>query len=88
MTKVLYFSATWCTPCHVMAPIVEALQKELKDVEWEKIDVDKDTKLVEQFRVMSVPTFVIQNGERQRRLTGQVSQQKLKTLVSVWEVTP
>ena len=54
------FFATWCGPCKVLSPTVEALGKELAgQVRVLKIDVDKNEALARQLRIQSVPTLII-----------------------------
>jgi len=60
MIKVLDFWASWCPPCKMMAPIIEELEKELKDkVIFEKIDVDSNPQLAQKYNVMSIPTYIV-----------------------------
>jgi len=38
--KIFYFTATWCPPCRMIAPIFEKLAKEHQGVDFCKVDVD------------------------------------------------
>lgn len=38
---VLYFTATWCGPCRMIAPIFSALAKDFPGANFVKIDVDE-----------------------------------------------
>lgn len=54
------FWATWCNPCKMTEPIVDALAEEYDGkVKFVKIDVDADPEISQQFSVMSIPTFII-----------------------------
>jgi len=56
---VVDFSATWCGPCKVLTPTVEALATELKgEVNIGKVDIDAENDLAVKFSVMSVPTLL------------------------------
>ena len=52
--------ATWCGPCKMIAPVVEALSEEFADkVEFFKADADENRGLVKKLRVMSIPNIVM-----------------------------
>ncbi|MBO7514231.1 MAG: thioredoxin [Lachnospiraceae bacterium] len=67
--KVVFadFFATWCGPCKMLAPKVEAISAmpEYADrVVFVKIDVDEEEELAESFGIMNIPTMMIfKNGE-------------------------
>ncbi len=67
--KVVFadFFATWCGPCKMLAPKVEAISAmpEYADcVVFVKIDVDEEEDLAESFGIMNIPTMMIfKNGE-------------------------
>lgn len=57
---VVDFSATWCGPCKMLAPVVEALSDEYEGkVDFYNVDVDDCSELAAQYRVMSVPCLVM-----------------------------
>ena len=67
-TVLLDFWATWCGPCRMIAPAVEAVAEENPDVVVGKVNVDEEMELAKTFRVMSIPTLVVlKNG----KVTGQ-----------------
>ncbi len=54
------FFATWCGPCKVLNPTIEALGKELVgQARVLKIDVDKNEAVANEYRIQSVPTLII-----------------------------
>lgn len=53
------FWASWCGPCRMMSPIVDQIAEECTDVKVGKINVDEQPELASQFRVMSIPTFIV-----------------------------
>lgn len=66
------FYATWCGPCKVMSPTVEAIGKELiGQARVLKIDVDKNQAVANLYRIQSVPTLIIfKKGEVVWRTSG------------------
>lgn len=69
MKKFLYFSAPWCGPCRQLGPIMDQLQAEGMSVQ--KIDVDSNPELCQEFNVRNIPTVVLQsNGTEVGRKIG------------------
>jgi|PlaIllAssembly_1097288.scaffolds.fasta_scaffold1911822_2 thioredoxin 1 len=54
------FSATWCGPCKMLSPTLEALSKDYAGkVKFVGVDVDNARQTAVRFRVMSVPTVML-----------------------------
>ena len=62
---VVDFSATWCGPCRMLAPVVESVSEKLAGkVDFYNVDVDEAPELAMAFRVNSVPCLVLlKNGQ-------------------------
>jgi thioredoxin 1 len=75
--------ASWCGPCQQMAPVFEALEKELQDeYKFVKLNVDEARDLSIQFGVTSVPTFIfVKNGQVRGKETGYMSKEDLKARI-------
>jgi len=78
------FYATWCGPCKMMHPVLEQLKEDLgESIRIIKIDVDKNEAISTQYRIMSVPTFMLfKNGEAVWRQSGTIRLNDLKNLIS------
>ena len=78
------FYATWCGPCKMIHPVLEQLKDELGDsIRIIKIDVDKNEAISSQYRIMSVPTFMLfKNGEVVWRQSGTIRLNDFKNIIS------
>ena len=70
--KVLVdFNASWCGPCRMLAPIIEELEKEVKNVKIVSVDIDDNDELCEEYGIISVPSLVLfESGKEIKRNVG------------------
>jgi thioredoxin 1 len=63
MTVVLKdFYADWCGPCKTQTPILEELAEEWNGrFELEKVNVDEQQDVANEYQVRSLPTIVVEN---------------------------
>ena len=63
---VIDFSAEWCGPCKMLAPVMEEVSEELGDsVSFYNIDVDQNMDIAQQYRIVSIPALlVLKKGEK------------------------
>ena len=59
---VLDFSAAWCGPCKMLAPVLEHLADDMPNVSFYSIDVDENFPLSHEFGVSSIPTLIVMKG--------------------------
>lgn len=80
MKHILYFTADWCNPCQRTKPFAEELISEGANIKF--IDADSETEMVKNFKIMSIPTFiVIEDGKEVARANGAKTKQELKDLL-------
>ena len=82
------FYADWCGPCKMMAPIIEELSEEYRDIiKVGKINIDDNMNLAQKYRVLSIPTIMIfVDGEAKESLVGAVSKEKLVELIQKYKI--
>ncbi len=75
------FFATWCGPCKSMHPVLEELDRE-EDFKVGQVDIDEYPDLVNKYRIMSVPFFIVfKNGEVVGKTIGVQSKEELLALI-------
>jgi thioredoxin 1 len=83
MIKVTKFSATWCGPCKVLAPIFEQVKSTVDGVSFHSVDVDADSAAAIQYKVRGVPTIVIEkDGQEVKRIVGATTQAALTSTIN------
>jgi len=71
MVTVKKFSAVWCGPCRVLAPVMNEIKGNFSNVKFEEYDIDEYSDVTEQYGVRSVPTVIIvKDGIEVNRFTG------------------
>lgn len=82
-TTLLKFSAPWCAPCRMMAPIVESVMTEFDNIKLESVNIDDDSDKAVEYAVRSVPTLIVlKNGEKVGSLVGSRTAEELREFLS------
>lgn len=77
------FFATWCGPCKMMAPVIDALAEEYDGkISVGKLDVDESGDIAARYGVMSIPTMILfKNGEISYKAVGVQGKDVLKKAI-------
>jgi thioredoxin 1 len=58
---IVDFYADWCGPCKQLAPILEALEKELPNVKFVRVNVDTNPETTISYDISAIPTVIFFN---------------------------
>jgi thioredoxin 1 len=78
------FSAEWCGPCKMMAPILKQVASTMGDqVRIIKVDVDRNPQAAQAYQIQGVPTLILfKNGNTLWRQSGVVQANDLVKIIS------
>ncbi|WP_455481998.1 thioredoxin [Bartonella sp. B35(2025)] len=76
---VVDFWAEWCGPCKMIAPILDEIATEMKNlIKIAKINIDENPELATQYGIRSIPTLLMfKNGNVSSNIVGATSKKHL-----------
>jgi len=82
------FSAEWCGPCKMLAPILKDVKLEIGDAATIiKVDVDKNPQAASEYQIQGVPTLILfKNGKPLWRQSGVVPKAGLVDIIKKFTV--
>jgi len=79
---LLDFWASWCGPCRMVSPVVDAIAAENPSIKVGKINVDEQPDLASKFSVMSIPTLLVfKDGKQTNKAVGALPKDRILQLL-------
>ena len=80
---VIDFSAEWCGPCCMLAPIMEELSDELDGkVDFYNVNVDANPALAMEYGISSIPAIILmKNGKVVKQTVGYQPKEAMKNFI-------
>jgi len=77
------FWATWCAPCRMMEPAVNAVAEAYAGrAKVGKLNVDDNQSLTSQYRIRGVPTLLLfKSGQIQEQIAGTASKEAISKML-------
>ena len=71
MTTIKHYTATWCSPCRALKPIMQEITAQNPSVNYQLIDVDSNQAEATSAGIRSVPVVIVEkNGVETSRFVG------------------
>ncbi len=73
------FWATWCMPCHMIAPALEEIAKDYEGkIKVGKVNVDEAGEIAQRYSVMSIPTLMVfDKGKVMSKIVGALPKEEI-----------
>ena len=79
---VVDFWAAWCGPCRMIAPLLEQLASERRDILFAKLNVDENPQTSSSFGVHGIPLLVFfKDGVERGRVVGAVPKGQIEAAI-------
>src|ERR1700693_5963410 len=76
---IVDFWAEWCGPFHAIAPVLEQIASERRDLKVVKLNIDEPPAGAERYGVMSIPTLILfKDGEPAAAAVGSMPKSMLE----------
>ena len=83
--SLVQFSATWCSPCRTLKPIIEEISNEMSDkLNFFYMDIDSSPNTPTLFGIRGVPTIILfdKNGEVKNTKVGATNKSNVQEFIT------
>ena len=79
--------AEWCAPCHMIAPAIEELAKEMQGkIAFAKLNVDENRGTSMRYQIMSIPMLLVfKDGKLVDKLVGAMPKEMLRQKLAAYQ---
>jgi thioredoxin 1 len=77
------FWASWCNPCRMIAPSIEAIARDYKGkIKVGKVDVDAQAEVASKFGIVSIPTLILfKDGKEAAKRVGALPKADIEAML-------
>lgn len=80
---IIDFYADWCGPCKMLSPVIANIAKEFPNINFYKVNVDRESTLAHKMNIQSIPTVMFyKQGQLVNQFAGYKNPQEIKTIIS------
>ena len=80
---IVDFYADWCGPCKMLSPVIANMAKEFTNINFYKVNVDRESILARKMNIQSIPTVMFyKQGQLVNQFTGYKNPQEIKTIIN------
>ena len=80
---IIDFYADWCGPCKMLSPIIVNMAKEFPNINFYKVNVDRESTLARKMNIQSIPTVMFyKQGHLVNQFSGYRNPQEIKQIIS------
>ncbi len=78
---LIEFTADWCAPCKMLAPVLEAIARKYKgQMRVGMLDTDNNQQIVQEYGVFGMPTMILYiDGKPVERIVGYKPQERIES---------
>lgn len=81
MNRTIFLTASWCSVCQGLYPIIQKLQKVGNKIEIISMDNDEGIEFANSLNVRSVPSIICIRGENIKVMAGAHTEEEIRNFI-------